>query len=147
MDDSDGYHRGKRIDRLAPDRLLRLKKWGESLEKRIVAADLNALQFAARCEVQMKSKKFGRDLISNYVNGKSQPSNLHEAAMAKVLGITVEELMAPIATGTIHNNDGLSAPFDLQSVGGDRAWLRINMELPMIVAVQILTLLPQAAGK
>ena len=36
----------KRIARLAPDRALRLKKWGESLGKRIRDKDLNQSQFA-----------------------------------------------------------------------------------------------------
>jgi transcriptional regulator with XRE-family HTH domain len=136
----------KHIARLAPDRALRLKKFGESLGKRVRDMDLNQSQFAERAAVHMKNGRFGRDLVSNYINGRSQPEPLHQVAMAKALGISVEELMAPLYSGMMCTDD-TSSPIDLQSVGGDRARLRINVELPMAVAVQILTLLPQGAGK
>jgi hypothetical protein len=141
-----------RIKRLAPDRELRLRKFGESLAKRIVATGLNDLQFAERCAPHMKSKKFGRDLISNYISGKHAPARLQEAAMAKALGITVEELMMPIKTGVMpegFSGSSIEADDELrfESTGHDQARLLINMMVPMTVAIEVIGLIGRKGKK
>jgi transcriptional regulator with XRE-family HTH domain len=128
----------RHVKRLAPDRNLRLAKWGAQLEKWMTAKDMDQSELARRAAVHKKGKAFGRDLISNYVHGKSEPSAINQAAIAKALGMTVEELMAPITTGIVEDQ---SPPINMHTLPDGRAHIDISADVPMDVAIQVFSLL------
>jgi transcriptional regulator with XRE-family HTH domain len=128
----------RRISRMSPDRAARLRRWGESLQDRITKKNLNQSEFASRVALFTRDKRMGRDLISNYIRGVSEPTPLKQTAMASALGITVDELMAPMSVIPARS---MESPIEMKSVSPTRARLRIDTELPYGVVVQILGLI------
>lgn len=135
----------RRISRMSPDRSVRLRRWGESLRDRINSKELNQSEFALRVAVFTRDKRMGRDLISNYIRGVSEPTQLKQIAMARALGISVDELMAPMSIMQ-PVEEATSTPVEVKSVSSSRARLRIDTELPWAIAVQILSLINSATS-
>lgn len=138
--------RGRKIPRMDPYRRVRLKRWGKSLLDRINAKELNQSEFASRAGVFTRKKFMGRDLVSNYIRGETQPTPLYQIAMAKALGITVDELMAPM-NDTMPVEEKMAhkkAPVEMQEVAPNRMRLKIDTELPWVVGVEILRLIHSA---
>jgi transcriptional regulator with XRE-family HTH domain len=129
------------LGRLAPDRVTRLKHWGNSLEKRIRDKEWNQSEFAARAAMFTRRKKFGRDLVSNYCRGVTEPSPLKQAAMARAFGISVEELMSPLDTGLPDRNLIRVDTIELRTYGKDSAWIKIDKEVPWSIGVEIVNIL------
>lgn len=133
----------RRISRMSPDRAARLQQWGKSLKDRINQKELNQSEFASRVALFTRDRRMGRDLISNYIRGISEPTPLKQIAMAKALNIPVEELMEPM---------DIVAPFDkkktppvkMESISPTHARLEINTKVPMAVAAEIIRLITSA---
>jgi transcriptional regulator with XRE-family HTH domain len=130
----------RRVLRMAPDRATRLKHWGQTLKDRINEKELNQSEFASRVAIFTRDRRMGRDLISNYTRGISEPSPLKQTAMAKALGISVEELMAPMGI-VAPSKEKTVSPVEMKSVSPTSARLKIDTELPWGIAVEILRLI------
>jgi transcriptional regulator with XRE-family HTH domain len=126
---------------MSPDRAVRLKHWGQCLKKRIDEKQLNQSEFASKVAIFTRDKRMGRDLISNYIRGIAEPSSLKQIAMAKALGIEVDELMAPLATAPIVRESSVRNSVEMHSAGADRARLTIDKEVSWEIAVEILRLI------
>jgi transcriptional regulator with XRE-family HTH domain len=102
---------------------------------------LNQSTFALRAGIFTKKKHMGRDLVSNWILGKSEPSPLYQIAMAKALGITVDELMAPIDMVPAKEKVVAAAPVEMREVSPNRVRLQINMEMSKKTAAEIISLI------
>lgn len=130
----------RHLARMTPDRAARLQRWGKSLQDRINEREINQSELAARAAQFTRKKSMGRDLISNYIRGMSEPTPLYQIAMARALNVTVEELMAPLNARSSVLSDRKD-PIEMHSAGSDRARLKIDIELPMAAAVEILRII------
>ena len=133
----------RRIPRMSPDRGTRLRRWGKSLKDRISGKKLNQSEFASRVAIHTRDGKMGRDLVSNYIRGVSEPTPLKQIAMAKALGITVEELMAPM-NAEAEKTSETTSQVEMTSIGHNLMRLRIEKNLPLDVALQILDVMNKA---
>ena len=99
----------------------------------------NQSELARRAATHMPNKTLGRDNISKYLNGATLPEPLRLHALAKALGVKPEDLIPdtdPLAT------DMEEAPaLAMQTVDENTAWLRINQQVPIDTALQIMGLL------
>src|SRR5919108_3428186 len=129
------------LSRTAPERRVLLERWGQSLAQRIRNQDINQSEFANRCANHTRNGKFGRDLVSNYCRGAHEPTPLHKVAMAKVLGITVEELMEPLYGPSPLRANNKSSSICLEYISSDMAHLHIDQDMPIGLAVRILGML------
>jgi len=66
---------------------------------------------------------------------------LKQIAMAKALGIEVDELMAPLAAAPVVRESSVRDSVEMHSAGADRARLRIDKEVPWEIAVEILRII------
>ena len=112
----------------------RLAAWGRRLGELIAARDMNQSEFARACEKQAE-RPFGRDLISNYLRGKHVPDKLNQKAMAAALGITVDELMAPLY------QRGQEAPEQQAFTLAGNGMVAVNVTVPHTIAAKIMELL------
>jgi len=130
----------RRIERLAPNRTLRKKVRGKYFYGLILAKGYRQSSFARAAAKHKKDGVLGRDLVSRWCQGTALPDALNEDAIAKTLGISVEELMAPIYEGTIETNE-IIPPFEITGLEGGLARLTINMTVPWDVAQEVFRLL------
>lgn len=113
--------------------------------KRLQAAMLergwNQSEIARRAAQFMPDKKFGRDNISKYINEFTLPTPIYLNAIAKALGKAPEDLM-PTQRGRRLSTDMDDTPrMALKTTAKDKAFLRINQEVPMAIALKIVELL------
>lgn len=86
-----------------------------------------------------------RDRVSQYLRGASVPDPANMRKLADALGTTVEELAPDVTVDTISRERPEIA---MTAVHGhsDKVHLQLNVLLPLTVAVQIVSLVDQAAG-
>jgi transcriptional regulator with XRE-family HTH domain len=86
----------------------------------------------------MPNKKFGRDLISNYIRARMLPDARHAQALSKALGTSVEDLIP--ARGP---RDSVAPRMSTRDAGDGNAWLQINQAVPWAVALKVMQILQQ----
>jgi len=119
-----------------PNRL----EFARRLQAAMIERKLDQTRLAQRAAQHMPTKSFGRDNISKYLKGATVPSPLYMAALSKALSLSPEELMPRTAvrlTTAMEETPRLA----LRAIDGKTAFLRINQEVPMTVALEILKLL------
>jgi transcriptional regulator with XRE-family HTH domain len=84
-------------------------------------------------------KKFGRDLISQYVRQRILPGPKHLHAMCKALGLEPADLLPVRAIG--RGDREPLPPMRLQGAGDGRVLLQINQTVDTAVALKIVQLL------
>lgn len=84
-----------------------------------------------------RAKAFGRHLVSSYMRGRHMPSPVNIALMAKALGLTVRDFVPEGAAVVVGHTD--RAIQVTMSTGG-MARLKLDMELPNDIALQIMAL-------
>jgi hypothetical protein len=67
--------------------------FARNLQAALVDKGINQSVLAREAARHMPDKKFGRDLISNYVRARILPSPTHLRALSKVLGKSEEALL------------------------------------------------------
>lgn len=90
-----------------------------------------------------KGEEFRRDNVSVYVNEVALPRPKQLNALAKALGMTPADLM-PGASGT--TGAAVKMPYSMRPMESDprRAWLQVDMEVPMSKALAVLSLLDES---
>ena len=113
-------------------------EFGRRLQAAMLEAGWNQSELARRAAVHMPDGKFGRDLISDYINGRGLPQPLALSALAKAFGKDVEELRPVGAYPALDTN----APRMIIREDADgRMWLDIKRTVDWAVGVKILELL------
>lgn len=86
----------------------------------------------------------GRDSINTYIKGRTMPSVATQEKLARALGMRPEELCPQISEKK--DIDILPALEIRQSISNpDKAWLRVNQEVPIGVAAQVIAILQKPA--
>ena len=98
----------------------------------------NQSELARQAAPHMKSHKFNRDLISSYCRGRSLPTPVHLHAMAKALGVVPQDILPLRSYPEI---DGDNPPWDLKNLGDGTAWLKINQNVPLALALKIVDMI------
>lgn len=87
----------------------------------------------------------GRDMISNYIRARNLPDPLYVKILADTFGVAANSLIPSLADAQAATV--VSPPIELRTVSADRAHLKLNVELPTSIAVQVLALVQSAAPK
>lgn len=87
----------------------------------------------------------GRDSISGYMRGKNLPEPTSAMALAKALGVTLEDLYPGASESPA---ESAIPSFEMRAATGEPgfAWLRINRRVPFSVAAKIAVLLEETKG-
>jgi transcriptional regulator with XRE-family HTH domain len=111
------------------------------LNKYLLAKGWSQTELAKRTKMYLpKNSTFGRHNISGYCRGVNLPNQVNADAIAKALGITVSELM-PEGVGEVL---GQTPSVKLEMQANNRARLKLDMDLPTSVALQIAALVNSA---
>jgi transcriptional regulator with XRE-family HTH domain len=81
-----------------------------------------------------------RDAISGYVRGNHMPTHEAATALAKALGVKVDELL-PNFTQAAIDEDTPSIDIKVSTSDPSRAWLRVNRLVSTKVAGEVITIL------
>lgn len=86
-----------------------------------------------------KGEHFRRDNVSAYLNKISLPRPRQLVAMAKALGMSPNDLLPSVGS----SGRTVSMPYSMRPVDGvpGRAWLQVDMEVPMSRALAVLSIL------
>jgi len=84
---------------------------------------------------------FGRHLPSSYLRGKHMPNSINLEAMAKALGCKTTDLV-PEGAATVVGHTDRAAQITMSS--GGLARLKLDMELPAELALQIMAIAQKA---
>jgi transcriptional regulator with XRE-family HTH domain len=122
----------------------------------VTSGDPQAIQFAKRLKEAMmrkgwtqselarrsedylpSGKSFGRHLASTYMRGLHMPNQVNLEAMSKALGVAIDDLV-PEGSATIVGVTDRAINVTMSSSGMAR--LKLDMELPSDIALQIMTL-------
>lgn len=87
----------------------------------------------------------GRDMISNYIRARNLPDPLYVKILADTFGVAANSLIPSLNDAPA--TAAVSPPIELRTVSADRAHLKLNIELPTAIAVQVLALVQSAAPK
>lgn len=112
------------------------QEFGRRLQDLMLGKGWNQSELARQAEI-------GRDSVSAYVNGRQFPNPPSLEALSRVLGVTPDELLP---NGFMRALDAEHPAVELKVAAGhpERAWLRINREVPFDVATAILSLINDA---
>lgn len=92
----------------------------------------------------------GRDMISGYVRAKHLPDPPHAQKLAAALGAEIEDLF-PISSGGADAAPAIVQrelpPVEMRATTDGKVMLQLNLEVPMEVALQVLTLIQKPAGE
>lgn len=86
---------------------------------------------------------FGRHLVSSYMRGRHMPNRVNIEAMAQALGVPVTDLVPEGAAVVVGHTDR-AIQVTMSSSGMAR--LKLDMELPSNIALQIMALANGARG-
>lgn len=84
-----------------------------------------------------RASGLARDNISRYIRGASDPAPDNLQILAKVFGVSIEELMPPKVDPS---SEASSEQISFEP-GGDSAWVRINRAVKVTTALEIQKLL------
>lgn len=96
----------------------------------------------AREVTRLSGTSIGRDSISTYINGKTFPTPQKLEALAKVLGVTKDELLPNAMMNAL---DDEHPAIELKQAAGHpgKAWLRVNRALSYSTAAKIIQLIDE----
>jgi transcriptional regulator with XRE-family HTH domain len=122
-----------------------LLEFSRRLQSRMITKGWNQSELARRAETALNRrradgtrKRFGRDLISNYVRASMLPGPVRLAALADALECSPEDLLPARA---VPSTDAKVLPIEIKDAGSGMAWLRVNQAVPFALALAIATLL------
>lgn len=121
--------------------------FGRRLQKALIAKGWNQSDLARHAAVHMPDNRFGRDNVSKYINGLTLPAPLQLSAISRALDVPADELLPENKGRALASHISDQAPkLSIRDVdeSGERAFLRINQEVPMDVAIEIMALLKKA---
>jgi transcriptional regulator with XRE-family HTH domain len=123
-------------------------KWefATQLRRHLLSRNWSQTDLANAAAKKMPDGKFGRYLISGYVNAQYLPHPLNLAAMAAALKVKTEDLL-PQGGSNLPKRGEATPPQDLRVLGDGRASLRINQVVTMELALKILQLLNESTKK
>lgn len=83
-----------------------------------------------------RASGMGRDSISQYVRGRSVPSPKNLSKLAAALDVEVDVLFPNYDA---QSNAAEEPTFEMKSIeaDADNVWLRVNMKVPMTVALEV----------
>ena len=87
-----------------------------------------------------EGQEFGRRLVGSWSTGKHMPNQMNLNAMAKAFGVPITELVPNTETSRIVGQME-PANFSLVANGGATARVKIDMDLPVDLALQIATMI------
>lgn len=111
------------------------EEFGRRLRALMEKRHWNQSELARQAELHFPGK-FGRDSVSNYINGKNFPGTIHLNALAAALGVDPRELL-PGRVSARRSWDERGPAFDLKQVRGGVVRLRLDMEVPIAMALEI----------
>lgn len=122
------------------------REFASRLRRHLLKKGWSQTDLANAAAKKMPDKKFGRYLISGYVNAQYLPHSLNLEAIAAALDISPDELIPQGGTNLPKRGEA-TPPQDLRVLGDGRASLRINQVVPMDVALKILQLLNETSKR
>lgn len=126
----------------APTDALKIE-FGRRLQKAMIAKGWSQAELARQASRHAASGKIQRDNISKYIRGLFWPTPTYLHAMAKALGVDAYDLLP---TKNIPGIVVDQPPYEMRSVESGRAWLRLNVALPMNAALKIMAIVQEAEG-
>lgn len=115
------------------------REFGQRLHRLLVQKSMSQTDLARAAAKFTSDKRFGRDLISSYVNGRYVPSPVNLEAMAKALGVSAEDIL-PMANNLPRRGE-TTPPLDFRIIGEDRASLRVNQVVSLACALKVAQLI------
>ena len=126
----------------SPMRAAQATEFGRRVRAAMLKAGFKTQSDLARKAQQFlpDGQTFGRDLISNYVNGNNMPLEYHLNAMCRALNVKPEDL---VPNDNSWREDA-NPPLDIRTAGDGSVWIRVNQRTTLDVAMKIMALLNEA---
>lgn len=121
----------------APDEAVR-REFSRRLQDLMHQRGMNGSDLARAAAKHMPDKKFGKDMVSRYLRGLTKPYPVSLKAIAKALGVEPSDLMPQAAYAS---SDEILPEMDMKTTSSGRAWLRVNREVSMATALEIMQLI------
>jgi hypothetical protein len=119
------------------------REFARRLQAGFVDMGLNASEFARRVEAEVKKTdpegRFGRDLVSNYIRGRSLPGPVYLQAMAKTLRMEPNDLLPARGVGAAAAV--AIPPMEMRELDDGNVFLRVNQVTDYMTAMRIMQLL------
>jgi transcriptional regulator with XRE-family HTH domain len=107
------------------------------LEKARIKKKISQSELARQAAQYMPDNKFGRDLISGYVNARTLPTRVHLDALCSALGVPPEELLPEMSIQT-------EVPLrDVKPEGPNRVRIKIVQAVTYDQMARIFTILDE----
>jgi transcriptional regulator with XRE-family HTH domain len=117
-----------------PPKAARNLEFGRKLRAAMLARGMKQIQLS-------DETKIGRDSISGYARGRIYPSPDRIKTIAEVLGVKPEDLA--VEEQSVRFSASLQE-FEMKMLGGDRAWVTMNKEVPAKIASEMWALAQEA---
>ena len=118
------------------------KIFAERLNKLMLVRGWRQRDVVTRAQPHLpKGITFARHLVSSWLTGKHMPSRINLDILCKVFGTTPEEL---VPEGVANVVGRVAAPMQMSSTPSGMSRLKIDMELPTEIAIQIMALAQKA---
>jgi transcriptional regulator with XRE-family HTH domain len=113
-------------------------EFGQRLQRHMLDRGWNQSELARQAERHMpEGKRFGRDAISLYVQGRSFPGPVHLQALTAALKVDARELVPDEAV----TSRPLRSSFEIRDIGDGKVWLRVDQAVPVQRALKVMELL------
>lgn len=129
---------GEALSETAPVDMIRAE-FAKRLQAAMTKKGWTQSELSREAAKHSTDKKFGRDLISQYVRQRILPGPKHLHAMCKALGVEPTDLLPVRAIG--RGDREPLPPMRLQGAGDGRVLLQINQTVDTAVALKIVQLL------
>lgn len=116
------------------------KEFARRLRAARVKKGWNQSELARQSAKHMPDNVFGRDNISKYESANTLPTPLYAVAIARALGLAVSDLL-PEDRDPLAGDMEVEPRLAFRQIGAKRAFLRINQEVDIDVAMRIMGLL------
>lgn len=113
------------------------REFARRLQAAMTDRDMNQSDLARKASIN-------RDNISNYVRGKTLPTNVFLKAVANALGVEAGWLLPMAAMPSV---DREAPPLSMTSGPDGTVWLRINQAVDMATALEIMQILQKGKDK
>jgi transcriptional regulator with XRE-family HTH domain len=119
-------------------------EFGRRLQYYMVKKGWIQSELARQAALYTEDGYFGRDNVSNYINGHNLPGPVLLNALAKALDVATTDLLP---THMVASTDEQMPSLDVSNVGDGTAWLRINQRIPWPLALKVMELLNSQSSK
>jgi transcriptional regulator with XRE-family HTH domain len=119
-------------------------EFGRRLQYYMVKKGWIQSELARQAALHTKDGYFGRDNVSNYINGHNLPGPVLLNALAKALEVAPTDLLP---THLVASTDEQMPSLDVSNVGDGTAWIRINQRIPWPLALKVMELLNSQSSK